>query len=174
MFSRPKSYWKYILYVILTLVCFVLQSVPAFGVRFLGCAPSLLLLLSIGIAFFESPDFAAWFGLIAGLLSQLTTAKLVGADAILFMFAGYFLGIALETVFQRKFIVYLFAALGITLLQQLSNYLSHLLLFERLPFGSALLHQMLPTFFFTGLFAFPLYYILWRFDLKFRPGEVLE
>lgn len=174
MFSRPKSYWKHILYVSLVLVCFVLQSVPAFGVRFLGCAPSLLLLLSVGITFFESPTFAAWFGLVAGLLSQLTTSKLVGADAILFMFAGYILGYLLETFFQRKFIVYLFSALGITLLQQLSDYLSHLLLFERLPFGSALVHQMLPTFFFTGLFAFPIYYILWRFDIKFRPKEELE
>ncbi len=174
MFSRPKSYWKYILYVSLVLVCFVLQSVPAFGVRFLGCAPSLLLLLSVGITFFESPDFAAWFGLIAGILSQLTTSKLVGTDALLFMFAGYILGILLETIFQRKFVVYLFSALGITLLQQLSDYLSHLLLFERLPFGSALVHQMLPTFFFTGLFAFPIYYILWRFDRKFRAKEELK
>ena len=174
MFSRPKSYWKYILYVILVLVCFVLQSVPAFGVRFLGCAPSLLLLLSVGITFFESPNFAAWFGLIAGILSQLTTSKLVGSDAILFMFAGYILGILLETIFQRKFVVYLFSALGITLLQQFSDYLSHLLLFDRLPFGSALVRQMLPTFFFTGLFAFPIYYILWRFDIKFRPKEELE
>lgn len=158
----------------MVLVCFVLQSVPAFGVRFLGCAPSLLLLLAVGITFFESPNFAAWFGLIAGLLSQVTTSKLVGSDAILFMFAGYILGVLLETIFQRKFVVYLFSALAITLLQQFSDYLSHLLLFERLPFGSALVHQMLPTFFFTGLFAFPIYYILWRFDLKFRPKEELE
>lgn len=174
MFSRPRSYWKLILYVVLTLVCFVLQSVPAFGVRFLGCAPSLLLLLAVGVTFFESPAFSAWFGLIVGLLSQLTTATLVGSDAILFMFAGYILGILLETIFQRKFIVYLFAALAVTLLQQLIDYLSHLLLFERLPLGSALIHQILPTFFFTGIFAFPIYWILWRFDLKFRSKEELE
>ncbi len=174
MFSRPKSYWKFILYVVLTLVCFVLQSVPAFGVRFLGCAPSLLLLLSVGIAFFESPAFAAWFGLIAGLLSQLTTASLVGTDAILFMFAGYILAILVELIFQRKFIVYLFTALGLTLLQQLLDYLYHLLLWESLPLGSALIHQILPTFFFTGLFAFPLYWILWHYDFKFRAKEELE
>ena len=174
MFSRPRSYWKLILYVILTLVCFVLQSVPAFGVRFLGCAPSLLLLLAVGVTFFESPDFAAGFGLIAGILSQLTTSTLVGNDAILFMFAGYILGVLLETTFQRKFIVYLFAALAVTFLQQIFDYLSHLLLFEKLPLGAAIIHQILPTFFFTGIFAFPIYWILWRFDLKFRAKEELE
>ena len=156
------------------MVCFVLQSVPAFGVRFLGCAPSLLLLLAVGISFFESPAFAAWFGLVAGLLSQLTTSTLVGSDAILFMFAGYILGVLLETIFQRKFVVYLFAALAVTLLQQIAAYLAHLLLFETLPLGSAILHQVLPTFFFTGLFAFPIYWILWKFDRKMRAKEGLE
>lgn len=173
MFSRPRSYWKFILYVVLTLVCFLLQSVPAFGVRFLGCAPSLLLLLTLGIAFFESPDFAAWFGLIAGLLSQLTTAVLTGTDGILFMFAGYFTAVALELFLQRKFLVYVSVSLGMVLLQQLLDYLYHLLLLDRLPLGPALVHQILPVFFFTGLFAFPLYGVLWHYDQKFRAKEEL-
>lgn len=173
MFSRPRSYWKFILYVVLTLVCFLLQSVPAFGVRFLGCAPSLLLLLTVGVAFFESPDFAAWYGLIAGLLSQLTTAVLVGTDAILFMFAGYFIAAALEVFLQRNALVYVYVSLGLVLLQQLIDYLYHLLIWNGLPFGAALVHQVLPVFFFTGLFAFPLYGILRHFDRKFHEKEEL-
>lgn len=173
MFSRPRSYWKIILYVVLTLVCFLLQSVPAFGVRFLGCAPSLLLLLTVGVAFFETPAFAAWFGLIAGLLSQLTTAVLVGTDAILFMFAGYFIAAALEVFLQRNFIMYVYVSLGVVLLQQLLDYLYHLLIWESLPLGAALVNQILPIFLFTGLFAFPLYGILRHFDRKFRAKEEL-
>ena len=173
MFSRPQSYWKIILYVIMTLVCFLLQSVPVFGVRFLGCAPSLLLLLTVGVAFFESPNFSAWFGLTLGLLSQLTTAVLAGTDAILFMFAGYLIGAALEVFLQRKFLVYAFVSLGTVLLQQILDYFWHLLLWERLPLGAALVHQILPTFFFTGLFLFPIYGILWYYDRKFRQKEEL-
>lgn len=173
MFSRPRSYWKLILYVIMTLVCFLLQSVPGFGVRFLGCAPSLLLLLTVGIAFFEPPSYAAWFGLIAGLLSQLTTSVLVGTDAILFMFSGYLISAALEVFLRRKFLVYIYVSLGVLLLQQLLNYLYHLLRWAHFPFGVALMHQILPTFFFTGLFAFPIYWILWRYDRKFKEKEEL-
>ncbi len=173
MFSRPRSYWKIILYVVMTLVCFLLQSVPAFGVRFLGCAPSLLLLLTIGVAFFESPEFSAWFGLTAGLLSQLTTAVLGGTDAILFMFAGYFIAAALEIFLQRKFLVYIFVSLGGIFLQQVLDYFWHLLLWERLPLGAALVHQILPVFFFSGLFAFPIYGILWHYDRKFQKKEEL-
>ncbi|MBQ6823450.1 MAG: hypothetical protein IJP27_02245 [Clostridia bacterium] len=157
----------------MTLVCFLLQSVPAFGVRFLGCAPSLLLLLTVGVAFFESPDFSAWFGLTAGLLSQLTTGVLSGTDGILFMFAGYFVAAALEIFLQRKFIVYLYVSLGAVLLQQILDYLYHLLLWDRLPLGEALIHQILPVFFFTGLFAFPIYWFLWRYDRKFKEKEEL-
>ncbi len=174
MFSRPRSYWKFILYVVLTLVCFLLQSVPSFGVRFLGCAPSLLLLLTLGVAFFESPDFAAWFGLIAGILSQLTTAVLSVTDGILFMFAGYFVAAALELFLQRKFLVYLYVSLIALFLQQILDYLYHLLLWDRLSFGAALIHQILPVFCFSGLFAFPLYGILWHYDQKFRAKEELD
>ena len=173
MFSKPRSYWKFILYVVLTLVCFLLQSVPALGVRFLGCAPSLLLLLTVGIAFFESPAFSAWFGLIAGLLSQMTTAVLEGTDAILFMFVGYFTAVALELFLQRNFLIYIYASLAAVMLQQILDYLWHLLLWGRLPLGDALIHQILPVFFFTGLFTFPLYGILWRYDKKFRAKEEL-
>lgn len=171
MFSRPRSYWKFILYVIMTLVCFLLQSVPAFGVRFLGCAPSLLLLLTVGVAFFETPAFTAWFGLIAGVLSQLTTAVLGSTDAIFFMFFGFLIAAALEVFLQRKFLVFIFVALGAVLLQQLGDYLWHLLLWGRLSLGAALVHQILPIFFFSGLFAFPIYWLLWRYDRKFREQE---
>lgn len=173
MFSRPRSYWKLILYVVLTLVCFLLQSVPAFGVRFLGCAPSLLLLLTVGVSFFETPAFSAWFGLAMGILSQLTTAVLAGTDGILFMFAGYFIAASLEVFLQRKFFVYLAVSLGTVFLQQVLDYFWHLLLWERLPLGAALVHQILPTFFFTGLFALPIYWILWHYDRKFREKEEL-
>ena len=173
MFSRPRSYWKLILYVVLTLVCFLLQSVPAFGVRFLGCAPSLLLLLTVGVSFFETPAFSAWFGLTMGLLSQLTTAVLAGTDGILFMFIGYFVAAALEVFLQRKFFVYLVVSLGTVFLQQILDYFWHLLLWEHLPLGAALVNHILPTFFFTGLFALPIYWLLWRYDRKFREKEEL-
>ena len=173
MFSRPRSYWKLILYVVMTLVCFLLQSVPAFGVRFLGCAPSLLLLLTVGVAFFETPAFSAWFGLLAGLLSQITTAVLESTDAILFMFAGYLVAVALEVFLRRRFVVYLGVALGTVLLQQILDFFWHLLLWNGLPLGDALIHQILPVFFFSGLFAFPIYWILWHYDRKFRKKEGL-
>lgn len=173
MFTRPSNYWKIVEYVILTLVCFLLQSVPVFGVRFMECAPSLLLLLTGGIAFFESPAFSAWFGLAAGLLAELTTASVVGLDAILFMFAGFFISIALELVLQRKFLVYLAICLGLLILQQLLQYLFHLLIWEQVPFGLAIVKRMLPTVFFSGLFAYPLYGILWHYDRRFREQEEL-
>ncbi len=171
MFSKPRSYRKIIEYVLMTLVCFLLQSVPAFGVRFLGRAPSLLLLLTIGVAFFESPAFSAYFGLIAGLLSQLTTASVVGLDAIVFMFAAYFVAAALEVFLQRKFLIYVYASLVTVAVQLLLDYLYHLLLWGMMPFGTALLHQILPIFLFTGVLSYPVYGILYHFDRKFRAKE---
>ncbi len=174
MFSTSHNYRKFILYVVLTLVCFLLQSVPAFGVRFLGCAPSLLLLLTAAIAFFEGPTFSAWYGLTAGLLSQLTTSRLVGTDAILFMFAGFFIAALLQLYFRRRFLVYLAVAMSLLAIQQLFLFIYHLLFLDSITFGGAMIGQILPTFFYSGLFAFPIYYILWRSDRKYRAREELE
>ena len=171
MFSKPRSYRKIIEYTILVLVCFVLQSVPAFGVRFLGCAPSLLLLLTLGISFFETPNFALWFGLGMGLLSQMVTSSFVGLDGILFMFMAYFTAAALELFLQRKFITYIYVALIGIFLHQIVDYLFHLLLWGSLPLGTALMKRILPTFFFSGLCAFPLFAILSHYDRKFRRQE---
>ena len=171
MFSKPRSYRKIIEYTVLTLVCFLLQSVPAFGVRFLGCAPSLLLLLTIGVAFFESANFSLWFGLGMGLLSQVVTSSFVGLHGILFMFIAYFTAIALSIFLQRKFIAYIGVCFIAILLQQGTDYLFHLLLWEKMPLGIALVNRILPTFFFSGLCAFPLYWVLWHFDRKFRRQE---
>lgn len=173
MFSRPGNYWKFLEYLILTLVCFLLQSVPAFGVRFLGCAPSLLLLLTVGVAFFESPAFAAWFGLAMGILSELTTSTIVGLDGILFMFIGFFTAVALELVLQRQFFVYLSICLGGVAVQQLLQYLYRVLIWDSVPFGIAFINRILPIFLFTGLCAFPLYGILRHYDRKFREQEGL-
>ncbi len=173
MFSNPRSYWKILLYVILTLVCFLLQSVPAFGVRFLGCAPSLLLLLTLGISFFEPPFPAAVFGLIAGLLSQLMTATVVGFDAIFFMFTAFFLSIALEVFLQRKFFVYFLVGLILLAGYLLLRYAFACLVAPSLAFSVALVKRILPTFFFTGLFALPIYGVLYRFDRKFNEKEDL-
>ncbi len=173
MFSNPRSYWKILLYVILTLVCFLLQSVPVFGVRFLGCAPSLLLLLTLGVAFFEAPAQAAVFGLIAGLLSQLMTATVVGFDAVFFMFAAFLISISLEFFLQRKFFVYFLVALLFLAVYLLLQYAFARLLADSLRFSVALVRRILPSFFFTGLFALPIYWILYRFDLKFNEKEDL-
>lgn len=173
MFTKPGNYWKFLEYVILTLVCFLLQSVPAFGVRFMECAPSLLLVLTIGIAFFESPSFAAWFGLVAGLLSELTTTSIVGLDGMIFMFLGYFTAVALELVLQRQVIVYLSICLGGVVLQQILRYFYHLLIWDRVPFGIALVNTILPIVLFTGLCAFPIYGIMRYYDQKFRKEEEL-
>ncbi|MBQ3085338.1 MAG: hypothetical protein IJC46_07835 [Clostridia bacterium] len=174
MFSTARNYRKFILYVILTLVCFLLQSVPAFGVRFLGCAPSLLLLLTAAVAFFESPTFSAWYGLTAGLLSQLTTSRLVGTDGIIFMFAGFFIAVLLQIYFKRRFLVYLAVAMSLLVIQQLFLFIFYVMIWDTITLKGALMGQILPTFFFTGPFAFPMYYILWRSDRKFRAKEELE
>ena len=52
MFEKNDTPFKIILYALFTLVLYLLQSVPALGIRFMGVSPELLLTLVIAVAFF--------------------------------------------------------------------------------------------------------------------------
>ena len=61
MFEKNDTPFKIILYALFTLVIYLLQSVPALGIRFMDVSPELLLTLVIAVAFFENETFSAFF-----------------------------------------------------------------------------------------------------------------
>ena len=170
MFSKQYTPLKITLYSLLMLVCYLLQSVPSLNLRFMGNAPELLLILCICVAYHESETFSAFFGLAAGLLNDIITDSIVGKSAVIFMFAGFFISILLKTLLRNFFTTYIFTSLGILMVFLLLEYLFNLLFFEVAAFGQALLQIILPKFFFTGLLAYPLYFLVRFMNERLWPG----
>lgn len=175
MFSKQYTPLKITLYGLLLIVCYLLQSVPSLGFRFMGNAPELLLVLCICIAFHESETFSAFFGLAAGLLNDIITDSVVGKSALLFMFICFFMPILLKTLLRNFFLTYIFTALGCLLGFLVLEYLFNLLFLGALPFGKALVQVILPKFFYTGVLCYPLYYIVKLMNNKlFSGGDILS
>ena len=170
MFSKQYTSIKITLYGLLLLVCYLLQSVPSFGLRVMGNAPELLFLLCICVAFNESETFSAFFGLTAGLLNDIITDSIVGKSAIIFMFLGFFIPVLLRTLLRNFFLTYIFMSLGCTLVFLLIEYFFNLMFFTSIPFGTALMKIILPKFFFTGLLSYPLYFTVKFICRKFWSG----
>ena len=170
MFTKQYTSLKVILYGALMVVCYLLQSVPALKLRFMGNAPELLLVLTIGVAYFESATFSAFFGLFAGLLNDIITDSIVGNSALFFMFAAFIISLLLQTLLRDFFLTYIFISLGTLLLFLLLEYLLNLVFFGIADFGTALLKVILPKLFFSGLLAYPVFYVLRKMSEKLWPG----
>lgn len=170
MFSKQYTPLKITLYSILAVVCFLLQSVPALKVRFMGNPPELLLVLTIAVAYFESADFSAFFGLFTGLLSDVVTDTIVGPCAILFMFIGFFVSLLLKTLLRGFFLTYIFITLSALTLQLTSEYLLGLMLHGGLPFFTALIKVILPKLLFSGVLAYPVYWLIKYMNDKLWSG----
>lgn len=159
MFERKDTPFKIILYALLMLGLYLLQSVPALGVRFMGTPPELLLALSVAVAFFESETFSAFFGLSAGIINDIITGGAVGKSALLFMFASFFVSILLQTLLRRMFLTYILMTLSLTAFILLLEYIFTAVFFKTPPFIWSLTKVMLPKFLFTGVCASPVFYI---------------
>lgn len=170
MFAKQYTPLKVVSYGLLLVICYLFQSVPALGLRFMDKAPELLLVLCICVAYYESETFSAFFGLAAGLLNDVITDSIVGKSAIIFMFLAFFISILLQTMLRNFFLTYIFMTLSVVLLFLLLEYTFNLLFFGQIPFVTALLKIILPKFFFTGVLAYPIYFIVKLMNDKLWPG----
>ena len=170
MFTKHNTSIRIILYSLVLFILYILQSVPAAGLRFMNVAPELLLTLTIGIAFFESETFAAFFGLAAGLLNDIVTDSAVGKSAVFFMFAAFIISMFLQTLLRNFFLTYIFMTLSVTAVYLVLCYLLAMLVSGYIPIGSALLHVLLPKFFFTGVLAYPLYFVVRFIHRRLEDG----
>ena len=170
MFTRNNTPVKIALYGVLLILFYLLTSVPALGLRFMGQAPELLFILTVCIAFSESETFSAFFGLAAGILNDCVTDSIVGKSAIVFMFTAYLVSIALKTVLRRLFLTYVVLSLATVLLYLLAEYVFTLIFYGGLPLGQALLKVILPKFLYSGVLCYPVYFIVRFLSRKLDAG----
>lgn len=173
MFTKHNTTLKIILYSFLLFTLYLMQSVPALHVRFMDMPPELLLIMTVCVAFHESETFSAFFGLAAGLLNDIITDGTVGKSAVFFMFAAFIISVLLQTLLRNFFLTYIFIAIGAVLIYLIGGYLFSLLFTGNKPFGTALIKVILPKFFFSGVLAYPIYYLVHFIHRKLDDGEVV-
>ncbi len=160
MFTRRNTSIKITVYALILILFYLLQSVPALHLRFMGNAPELMLLLTVCVAFNESEDFSAFFGLVAGILNDIVTDSTVGISALIFMFAAFFIAVLLKTLLRSFFLTYVSLTLILLVIYLIIKYLLALMLGGSIPFGTALMQVMLPKFLFTSVLSYPSYFFI--------------
>ncbi len=172
MFSRSNTSVKAALYGLVLIVFYLLQSVPALNFRFMNVSPELLLVLSICVAYNESETFAAFFGLIVGIINDTVTDGVVGKSALFFMFAAFIVSVLLKTVLRKFFLTYVIIELCAILLFLVIEYVLILVFFGQMPLGACLIKVILPKFLFSAVLSYPVYYIIGYLNKKLDTGGV--
>ncbi len=172
MFSRTNTSVKAALYGLVLIIFYLFQSVPALNFRFMNVSPELLLVLSICVAYNESETFAAFFGLIVGIINDTVTDGVVGKSALFFMFAAFIVAVLLKTVLRKLFLTYVIIELCAILLFLIIEYVLILVFFGQMPIGTCLVSVILPKFLFSSVLCYPVYYIIGFLNKKLDTGGV--
>mgnify|MGYP003310624135 CR=1 FL=1 len=172
MFSRTNTSVKAALYGLVLIIFYLLQSVPALSLRFMNVSPELLLVLAICVAYNESETFAAFFGLIVGIINDTVTDGVVGKSALFFMFASFMVAVLLKTVLRRLFLTYVVIELCAIALFLIVEYVLILVFFGNMPLSLCLAKVILPKFLFSAALCYPVYYVIRFLNRKLDAGGV--
>lgn len=89
--ERRFRIFRYIIYSTELLVLFVIQGIPNFIPELFGGKPSLILPVVLMIAMLEPKLTALWFGLVGGLLTDISNGGVIGFFAIIMTLCCYFI-----------------------------------------------------------------------------------
>lgn len=95
------SVFRNILFAVIVIICFVLQSTWFHWFTFGGTIPNLLIIVVASIGFMRGKSAGILYGIFAGILVDIFFGGVLGFYALLYMYIGYFNGF-FEKIFYPK------------------------------------------------------------------------
>ena len=165
MSSFIHKYLRYCGYILCILLAYIIQFTP-FMIPIGGVYPTPLFLLVIVIAMHEHDLTASVFGLIAGLLTDVSVYNGHGLHALTYMLAGLACSLLIEILLQNNFLSLLFISTPLLLLHSIVEFLTK----STLTDGALQLYFRfyLASAFYSLVLVIPIYFV---FRLIFRHGN---
>jgi len=156
---RPVLKWT--LYILLLLLFYALQTTPGLFC-ILGTKPVLILSLAVCVSMYEGVLSSAMFCMAAGFLWDISSDKVFGFNAVIFLICGLFISLLSIYYLRTKLPNSLLFCGAALLLQGLLDYLFDYALWNLEGASTVLLLRILPTAAYT-LAVTPLLFLLVRF-----------
>ena len=78
--------------ILLIIICFLLQTTVFKGLAFGGIVPNLLIVLTAAFGFMRGERTGLLVGFFCGLLADIFFGNVLGLNAMIYMYIGYFNG----------------------------------------------------------------------------------
>ncbi|HEY8362705.1 MAG TPA: rod shape-determining protein MreD [Tissierellaceae bacterium] len=162
-----------VIFILAILISFVLQTAVFPYIRIFGVEPNIALLVVISIAIFKGRFYGAFLGLIVGLIQDVLFSPVIGVNAFILFFAGYFVGLIENKLIKENiFIPIILSILG-TIYYNFLYYVFMFFLSKNISFLSFTNDILLVEIIYNGVLSIPTYKIFSKifFVPKIRFGS---
>lgn len=156
---------------ILIVVFYFLQSTLFKALSLASISPNLLIILVFAIGFMRGKKAGMYAGFFAGLLVDCFSGSVVGFQALMYMYIGYFNGIFHKLFYDEDVTLPLGLVIASDFLYSFVFYIFRFLLRNRLNFGTYLIRVMLPEMLYTVIIAILIYRLLLKLHRALETYE---
>lgn len=153
--SKVKIPFVLIAHIIFIIIIYVFQSMVFTYIPINGTFPVLLPIAVVGIATFEGSSRGGGYGLLAGMLCDVSFNQPVIMMTVTLTVVGIVVGVLSETITARGFPTYFLSCIGALILSSFSSMFS-LVFFTGVEF-SALLRTGIQQTLYSLIFTLPIY-----------------
>ena len=152
---------KYLIYIMLMIFSFILQTTFIQHIAIDGIMPNLILFLVICVAFMQGESDGLFLGIIGGLLHDCFYGQYIGSNLFLYAIIGYIVGIVCRSLYKDNFLVSVVTSVVATLGYEFFFFVLNVLLkgATNLPFF--IVNKIIPSMIYNGIFSF-IVYLLYR------------
>ena len=97
-----------LVYLLVSLVCFILQTTVFQGLAIGSIVPNLLLIVTISFGFMRGKVAGMWTGFLCGILKDIFYGNLLGFYALIYLCIGYGAGCCMKIFYDEEIRVPMF------------------------------------------------------------------
>ena len=152
---------KYLIYIILMIFSFIIQTTFIQHIAIGGVTPSIMLLLVVCIAFMQGESDGLFMGIIGGLLHDCFYSQYIGSNLFLYAIIGYIVGIICRGLYKDNFFVPIITSVVATICYEFLFFVLNILLKGATNLPYFIVSKIIPAMIYNGVFSL-LIYILYR------------
>ena len=157
--------------ILLIIICFLLQTTVFKGLAFGGIVPNLLIVLTAAFGFMRGERTGLLVGFFCGLLADIFFGNVLGLNAMIYMYIGYFNGKFNRIFFPDDIKLPLLLIFLSDLAYGFLYYVTLFLMRGRFQLDYYFLHVILPEIVYTLLMTLLLYPLILRINRGLENSE---
>ena len=161
-------------YILMILVCFILQTTVFQRLAIGSIVPNLLLIATVSFGFMQGKITGIWAGFLCGILKDIFYGNLLGFYALIYLCIGYGAGCCTKIFYDEEIRVPMFLVAVGDILYGLAVYGFQFLLRGRTDIHFYIRRIIIPEAIYTVLITVVLYKLLFILNKKLTELEMKE